>query len=118
LGLIDGEGSSSEGILAAAELAGVKQYTVVDLPSFLGMAPVQTPEQPAEAAQSLLAQAPPGAIFMLDSRIPFPALPLPSGLEGLPPKRSGDNSLFPDEAASRATLGWLRTLPTGQSAGD
>jgi ClpP class serine protease len=72
LGLIDGEGSRTEGIEAAAALAGLTAYQVVDLPTYLNMPPIGTVEDPTEAAQALLAAAPPGAIFMLDSRIPFP----------------------------------------------
>lgn len=72
LGLIDGEGSRAEGIAAAAQLAGLTDYQVVDLPTYLNMPPIGFVADPTEAAQALLAAAPPGAIFMLDSRIPFP----------------------------------------------
>lgn len=72
LGMIDGEGSRAEGITAAAALAGLTEYQVVDLPTYLGLPPIGVVADPVEEAQTLLAAAPPGAIFMLDSRIPFP----------------------------------------------
>jgi protease-4 len=73
LGLIDGEGSRTEGVKAAAELAGLESYQVVDLPGYLGMAPIGSDgEDVVATAQALLASAPPGTIFMLDTRIPFP----------------------------------------------
>jgi protease-4 len=72
LGMIDGEGSRAEGVTAAAALAGLTEYQVVDLPTYLGLPPIGVVADPVEEAQALLAAAPPGAIFMLDSRIPFP----------------------------------------------
>lgn len=72
LGLIDGEGSRTEGVEAVATLAGLSAYQVVDLPTYLNMPPIGAVADSTAAAQALLASAPPGAIFMLDSRIPFP----------------------------------------------
>jgi protease-4 len=77
LGLIDGEGSRSEGVEAAAALAGLTDYQVVDAPTYLGLPPVGFVADPVEEAQALLTAAPPGAIFMLDSRIPFPSAAAP-----------------------------------------
>ncbi len=77
LGLIDGEGSRSEGVEAAATLAGLTDYQVVDAPTYLGLPPVGFFPDPAQEAQALMAQAPPGTIFMLDSRIPFPGAAAP-----------------------------------------
>lgn len=72
LGLIDGEGSRTEGIEAVAALAGLTTHQVVDLPTYLDMPPIGVAADPTSEAQALLAAAPPGAIFMLDTRIPFP----------------------------------------------
>jgi protease-4 len=104
LGLIDAEGGRADGIEAAATLAGLVDYDVVDLPAFLNLAPPSQPEEPLaplapedpnatahnleQALQNLVATAPPGAIYMLDSRIRLPSRQstLPAGL---PPKRTG-----------------------------
>jgi protease-4 len=72
LGLIDEEGSRADAIDAAAELAGLTSYRTLDLPTHYGY--VQpTPEPVNVAVDKMAAMAPPGAIFMLDSRIPLPA---------------------------------------------
>lgn len=111
LGLIDAEGGRADGIEAAAELAGITDYDVVDLPVFLNLAPPSRPVEPLapvapedpnattrtleQALQELVATAPPGAIYMLDSRIRLPSSQstLPAGL---PPKHTG--TLFWDAA--------------------
>lgn len=72
LGLIDGEGSRAEGVEAVAALAGLTTHQIVDLPAYLGMSPVGVDADPTAEAQTLLAAAPPGEIFMLDTRIPYP----------------------------------------------
>jgi hypothetical protein len=43
---------------------------VVDLPAYLGQEPIT--ESPTDSAQALLAEAPPGTILMLDTRVPLP----------------------------------------------
>ena len=111
LGLIDGEGSRTEGIQAAAELAGLSNYRVVDLEEVLGIPALPPPPSPAQPQQSLLADAPPGTIFMLDSRIPLPERALPPAFGGLVPKRSGD-SVVPS-GQGRA---WSSTLLAPASA--
>lgn len=95
LGLIDGEGSRAEGIEAAAELAGLTNYQVIDLPSYLGMAPIGGDSEDVIArAQAMLASAPPGTIFMLDTRIPFPDTVLANGAASLRKPRSGADSIW------------------------
>lgn len=90
LGLIDGEGGRPEGIRAAAELAGLTEYAIVDVSAYLGMEQVVTSsEQMVASAQAMLAAATPGTIFMLDSRIPFPAATLPAALRHLSKPRAG-----------------------------
>jgi protease-4 len=64
IGLIDANGSRSEAILDAAEMAGVKKYQVVELTDYLGL-----PFEPSFDVQSLIDDALPGMVFLLDSRI-------------------------------------------------
>lgn len=71
LGLIDAEGSRADAIDAAAELAGLQGHQVVDLPTRYGYVPPR-PLQIDVALARMAASAPPGAIYMLDSRIPLP----------------------------------------------
>jgi hypothetical protein len=53
-------------------LAGLTGFQTVDLPARYGYRP--QPPQPIDVAVAqMVANAPPGAIFMLDSRIPLPA---------------------------------------------
>jgi len=66
IGLIDARGSRSEAILDAAEMAGVKKYRVVELTDYLGL-----PSEPNLDVQSLIDDALPGTVFLLDSRIPL-----------------------------------------------
>lgn len=95
LGLIDGEGSRAEGVAAAAALAGLTAYHVVDVPSYLGLPPISVATDPVEEARALLAQAPPGMIFMLDSRIPFPeAAAAPAWQHLRKPRSAADAALL------------------------
>lgn len=72
LGLIDAEGSRTDAIDAAAELAGLQSFATLDLPTRYGYIPA--PPQPIDVAVArMVAAAPPGAIYMLDSRIPLAA---------------------------------------------
>jgi protease-4 len=104
LGLIDAEGGRADGIEAAAELGGLADYDVVDLRAFLNLAPPSAPAPPLgpgdpqepgtaarsldQALQELVDTAPPGAIYMLDSRIRLPNSSQSSLHAGLQPKRS------------------------------
>ena len=90
LGLIDGEGSRTEGIQAAAELANLRNYAVVDLEKQLGIPALPPPTPASQPPKAMLAAAPPGTIFMLDSRIPLPEQALPPALRNLKSKRDGD----------------------------
>lgn len=136
LGLIDGEGGRGDGIQTAAELAGLADYEVVDLPLYLGLLPA-TQEEAGEGAagpasagggmraggviarrgvQALVAQAPAGTIYMLDSRIALPAATLPAALQQLPAKQAGDavlNGLQNGAQSSSSTWAGslLRSLP-------
>jgi protease-4 len=132
LGLIDGEGGRTDGILAAAELAGLSDYQVVDLPAYLGLLPPPAEDTPgANAAarhaassivaqggiQDMVAQAPPGTIYMLDSRIALPAAALSPALAGLPAKRTGDAVLGARHAPSSTWAGsLLRSTPDWNTA--
>jgi protease-4 len=66
IGLIDAHGSRSDAILDAAEMAGVKKYQVVELTDYLGL-----PFESGSDVQSLIEDALPGTVFLLDSRIPL-----------------------------------------------
>jgi protease-4 len=66
VGLVDAYGSRSEAILDAAEMAGVKKYRLVELTNYLGL-----PFKPNLDVQSLINDALPGTVFLLDSRIPL-----------------------------------------------
>jgi len=85
IGLIDYEGGRSDAILAAAELAGVYNYQTVDLMRYYGLEwPMSFFFQAngqERAIRDLIENAPPDAIFMLDSRISLPDTALDSELE-------------------------------------
>lgn len=78
IGYIDGEGSRSDAIDAAVELAGVSDYAVVDLIGYFGYDFSLEYQEPVfafdQAVGTVFANAPRSAIFFLDSRIPLPNL--------------------------------------------
>ena len=105
LGIIDGEGGRPEGIKAAAELAGLTSYDIVDVPAYLGMEPIISGgEEMVASAQAMLAAAPPGTIFALDSRIPFPEAELPANLQHLRKPRAGADFTWRTGGAPAATF--------------
>jgi protease IV len=104
IGLIDGEGSRIEGIEAAATLAGLDAYQVVDLPTYLGMDPIGGSTDLIASAQSLLVESPPGTIFMLDTRIPFPDVMWPSGMQLLRKPRTGVDSIWADMRSQPSSM--------------
>ena len=140
LGLIDGEGGRTDGILLAADLAGLSDYGVVDLPAYLGLLPPaqesaqmtaagtgagqlgtvqsETVQISADAivsrqdAAGLVAQAPPGTIYTLDSRIPLPADTRPAALRGLRAKGEGDGVLQGPSSPSASTWAGSLLRPT------
>jgi protease-4 len=75
IGYVDAEGSRSDAIDAAVELAALTDYGVVDLLDYFGFAfrlEYQPPEVDfASQIAARLAKAPADAIFLLDSRIPL-----------------------------------------------
>lgn len=94
LGLIDAEGGRADGLEAAAELAGLEDYEVVELPEFLGLLPPSEPApSPEQALQDMVDSAPPGALYMLDSRIRLPERSGATPPAALPSKRGGESSL-------------------------
>jgi protease-4 len=118
LGLIDAEGGRTDGIQAAAELAGLADYDVVDLPEFLGLLPISPPAAPENSLQAMVDSAPPGTIYMLDSRIRLPDHSGATRPAGLPRKHSNDilqagarSSLPPSSFAGSL----LRAEPAGQT---
>jgi protease-4 len=73
VGLIDLEGARSDGILGAAEIAGLRRYRVVDLESYYA-APVQDEPDYMATIARMTASAGPDTVFLLDSRIPLPGM--------------------------------------------
>ncbi|MCB0072147.1 MAG: S49 family peptidase [Caldilineaceae bacterium] len=82
VGLVDAEGGISDAIAAAAELAGVDNYQVVNLREFLDMVP-EAPPTPEIAASvtRMMNSAPPDAVFLLDSRMALPQAAAASDLD-------------------------------------
>lgn len=76
IGYIDAEGSRSDAIDAAIELAGVSDYGVVDLLGYFGYDFTLEYQEPVfafeQAVSTVFANAPRSAVFFLDSRIPLP----------------------------------------------
>jgi protease IV len=75
LGLADAEGGISDAILAAAELASVRSYSVVRLVDYLRQgqsALIQTDF--ASTIHAMVETAPPDTVFLLDSRMTLPGL--------------------------------------------
>ncbi|MCC6455485.1 MAG: S49 family peptidase [Caldilineaceae bacterium] len=73
VGLIDLEGARSDGILGAAELAGLRRYRVVQLDDYLGLS-LQLQPNYMETISQLAATAAPDTIFLLDTRIALPGM--------------------------------------------
>jgi protease-4 len=80
VGLADLEGGRSDGILGAAELAGLTRYRVVELDTYLGLEMEAVPDYAATVAE-MAATAPPDAIFLLDNRVALPGLDEGSAIE-------------------------------------
>lgn len=116
LGLIDAEGGRADGIQAVAELAGLVDFDVVELPQFLNLPPpLPEPQDPQHALQTLVDEAPPGAIYMLDSRIRLPSKSQSALPGNLPSKRDGDAVLAGPEALSPSSAAGSqpRATPAG-----
>jgi protease-4 len=73
VGLIDLEGSRSDGILGAAEIAGLRRYRVVNLEEKYA-APVQDQPNYMSTVAEMVKSAGPDTVFLLDSRIPLPGM--------------------------------------------
>ena len=73
VGLIDLEGARTDGILGAAELAGLRRYQVVQLDEYLGM-PVPVQPDYMQTLTNLAENAGPDTIFLLDTRIALPGM--------------------------------------------
>ncbi|MCE7981979.1 MAG: S49 family peptidase [Caldilinea sp. CFX5] len=85
IGYIDAEGSRSDAINAAAELAGMTDYEVVDLIDYYGFDFRIEYQEPtvsfADVSAQVFAGAPENAIYFLDSRIPLPSITPRSAIE-------------------------------------
>src|SRR5690606_6693407 len=74
VGLVDQEGSRTDAILGAAQLAGVSRYTVVNLLDYYGLESAAEPPPYTASIQQMVETAPPSAVFLLDTRIPLPGV--------------------------------------------
>ena len=74
LGLADAEGGRSDGIAAAAELAGLRDFAVVDLLERQAADGAVFQPDYRSAVKRMVETAPPDAVFLIDSRIPLPGL--------------------------------------------
>jgi protease-4 len=72
LGLVDYEGGRSDAIAEAAKLAGVSDYDITELTHYLNIQFTRPPGSTAAQLKSLMAQALPDTVWMLDSRIALP----------------------------------------------
>jgi protease-4 len=73
VGLVDLEGARSDGIIGAAEIAGVRRYRVVQLDSYFGV-PMPVQIDYMETVAQMTENAGPDTVFLLDSRIPLPGM--------------------------------------------
>jgi protease-4 len=73
VGLADLEGARSDGILGAAEIAGLHNYRVVQLDDYLGVS-MQAQPNYTETINKLAANASPNTVFLLDTRIALPGM--------------------------------------------
>ena len=74
LGLVDAEGARADAIVAAAEMANLRNYSVVNLIEQSDGASGPDINDYHAAVQRMVDQAPPDAVFLLDSRIPLQGL--------------------------------------------
>lgn len=81
LGLVDAEGGRSDGIAAAAELAKLRNYAVMDLLDYFEAEGALSQADYRAAVKAMVETAPPDAVFLLDSRIPLPGLQESSDVE-------------------------------------
>jgi ClpP class serine protease len=110
LGLIDGEGSRTDAIEKAAELAGLATWQTVDLETWLNMpAPEIAYLGLAEAVERMVVQAPPNSLYMLDDRIALPGIvtrdDLMRHLASLRPDAS--RSFMPNALSTSALPDWV-----------
>lgn len=112
IGYIDAEGSRSDAINAAAELAGMSDYDVVDLIDYYGFNFRIEYQEPtisfADVSAQVFANAPDNAIYFLDSRIPLPSIA---------PRSAIEQHLLRLRAASpmlRSPAGQLHAAPSSQ----
>ena len=73
VGLIDLEGARSDGILGAAEIAGLRRYRVVQLVDYLNFSFATQPNY-METVAEMTRNAGPDTVFLLDSRIALPGM--------------------------------------------
>ena len=74
IGLIDHEGGRSDAIIAAADLAGVAEYAVVDLAEFLDLVPAEPGTSVEASIKAMMESTQPDTVFLLDSRLALPGV--------------------------------------------
>ncbi len=75
IGMIDGEGSRTDAIEKAAELAGLDNWQVADLEQWFNLpAPVYSDYPLAQQVARMVMQAPPNSLYMLDDRLALPGI--------------------------------------------
>lgn len=117
IGLIDSEGSRTDAIAIAAQLAGLGNYRVVNLEDYLGLPPLPWSQLPLEQqVRQMVATAPPDTLYMVDDRIALPGLVKRGALvEHLQSLRGMDATLLlPATGAQTTAPNWI-TAPFSQS---
>ncbi len=134
LGLADSEGGRSDGIAAAAELAGLRDFAVVDLLEREAADGAVFQPDYRSAVKHMVETAPPDAVFLIDSRIPLPGLQenteverhllhlraiSPASLDSVPmrdePMQNGSTDGNP--GAGNVAAPGAETTPTGNGEG-
>lgn len=109
LGLVDAEGGRTDAIMAAAELAGINRYDVVNLIEEVPEEEGVTIVDLQSSVERMVASAPPDAVYLLDSRIP---------LTGLQDAGKIERHLLHLREISPATLETIPLEPAGEFAWD
>jgi protease-4 len=80
VGLVDLEGARSDGVIGAAELAGLSSYRVEPLDAYFGI-PVSVQPDYMQTIEKMTAEASPDTVFLLDTRIALPGMMESDALE-------------------------------------
>lgn len=107
IGMIDGEGSRTDAIEKAAELAGLGTWQVADLEQWFNLpAPVYYDIPLEQQVARMVMQAPPNSLYMLDDRLALPGILTRSDVVAQLLK------LRPDAASAATQLTGVSNAPT------